>query len=178
MTVTHPHLLEKASECWHPIPGYEGFYEITENGDVRRVGGNELTKSATKTGYLHVTLSRCGVGRSYYIQQLVLLTFVGPKKTGQEACHLDGNRKNNSRENLIWGTHLENEAHKVAHGTVVSGSKQGLSKLTEDQVRLIKARLSEGSTLSSLADEYGVHFTAISQIKRGLTWRHVPGPTL
>jgi len=62
---------------------------------------------------------------------------------------------------------------KVAHGTVVCGSKQGLSKLTEAEVAVIKSRLAEGATLSSIADDYGVHFTAISQIKRGLTWRHV-----
>lgn len=33
---------------------------------------------------------------------------MGPCKNGQEAIHLNGDRKDNRRKNLIWGTSKEN----------------------------------------------------------------------
>jgi hypothetical protein len=45
-----------------------------------------------------------------------------------------------------------------------------MSKLTDDQVRAIRAA---HGTLRSLGDEYGVHFTVIQKIRAGKTWRHL-----
>jgi hypothetical protein len=53
------------------------------------------------------------------------------------------------------------------------GSKHGMSKLTEAQVREIKIKLNSGSTLQELADEYGRCKATISHIKTGRQWKHV-----
>lgn len=54
--------------------------------------------------------------------------------------------------------------------TFASGSKHGLSKLTEDRVRDIKARLRKGGSIAAIAREIGVSEPCISDIKAGRTW--------
>lgn len=44
-------------------------------------------------------------------------------------------------------------------------------KLTKDQVQLIKAALQKGVAVKDLAQEYKVHPSTISRIKRNKTWR-------
>lgn len=56
---------------------------------------------------------------------------------------------------------------------IKNGSKNAMAKLNEDNVKEIKKLLSEGKSLSFIAKIYGVDFTNISMIKRGLTWKHV-----
>jgi len=58
------------------------------------------------------------------------------------------------------------------------GSKSTSSKLTEQQVAVIKERLVQGENLKDIADDFGVCFQSISLIKHGKTWRHVSGPEL
>ena len=58
------------------------------------------------------------------------------------------------------------------------GSKHGTSKLTEEQVAVIKVRIVAGDTLESIAQDYDVCFQTIGLIKTGCTWTHVPGPSL
>ena len=55
----------------------------------------------------------------------------------------------------------------------VSGEGNPASKVTEDQVRYIRARTAEGASYASLSDEIGVSSGCISRIARGLTWEHV-----
>jgi hypothetical protein len=114
---------------WLPVVGFEGFYEVSDDGRVRslsrsvasvngsrRVRGRELAhKRAGK--YLGVTLSVLGVHTSCYIHRLVAAAFLGQPERRQEVRHLDGNGTNNDRRNLSWGTHSENALDMVGHGT-------------------------------------------------------------
>jgi hypothetical protein len=104
------------------------------------------------------------------VHRLVLETFTGPKQIGQECRHLDGNIRNNALTNLRWGTAAENMADKIAHGTWVRGSRVGNSRLTEQQVREIKARLTQKEPHASIALEYGVKTVTISAISSGRNW--------
>lgn len=48
-----------------------------------------------------------------------------------------------------------------------------MAKLTEEKVRIIRAKRSAGAKLKELAEEFGVHYTVISCIVRLKLWRHV-----
>lgn len=78
-------------------------------------------------------------------------------------------------EHLKTGTHAENMRQKALRGRCrpVRGSDNPRAKLTEDQVRFIKERLSIGVTCARLANDLGVEQSAISNIKRGKSWRHI-----
>lgn len=50
------------------------------------------------------------------------------------------------------------------------GSRNGAAKLTEQQVRQIRARREAGERRCTLAQEYGVNPYAIRDITTGATW--------
>lgn len=56
---------------------------------------------------------------------------------------------------------------------MVRGSRNGYAKLSEEQVRAIKARLAEGANQTKLAAEYGVKTGAINHIHTGRNWGHL-----
>jgi hypothetical protein len=109
---------------WQPIPGYEGLYEVSDDGAIRRIpgtpaypaGNRQLKPWLGSTGYLHVTLYKGGRPAEFRVHRLVALAFLGPAN-GLHACHGDGNRLNNARANIRWGTRSENMLDAVKHGT-------------------------------------------------------------
>lgn len=120
------------SEEWRPVPGYEGRYEVSDQGRVRSLD-RWIARRGGLAGYSFVrgqvlrpkvdSLGRhsVGLGRSKTVRvpTLVLLAFVGPKPPGYECCHGDGDPSHNWLGNLRWDTHSENMNDKVRHGRCV-----------------------------------------------------------
>lgn len=115
------------AETWKPVPGYEGFYEVSDLGRVysvprqdprgNRIGGKILKQSLNRGGYPLVGLNRDGNCKSFLVHRIVLMAYVGPPQEGEEALHGDGNRTNGALVNLRWGTRSENNYDQVQHGT-------------------------------------------------------------
>jgi hypothetical protein len=105
-------------EIWKSIPGYEGCYEISDQGQVRSFQrypqGRILRPGRMPSGHLSVALGR---GNSQCVHKLVLLAFVGVAPDKHECRHLNGNPADNRLENLCWGTRSENINDAVRHGT-------------------------------------------------------------
>lgn len=126
-------------ERWRDIPGYEGFYRVSDWGRVKTVkrysrhpkGGMRIVQSRIlkswivwsrkgrnrKIRALQVSFSCKGVVEAKQIHPLVLLAFVGPRPDGMDCCHNDGDPTNNRLDNLRWDTRSGNEADKRIHGT-------------------------------------------------------------
>ncbi len=107
------------------------------------------------------------------MHELVTLAFHGPRPEGLTVRHLDGNPANNTPENLLWGSWLEQAQDRARHGTQLRGSKCHNAQFTEPEVAEIKRRLAAGARASDLAKELRASARAISKISRGETWRHV-----
>ena len=109
--------LETMQEVWKPIPGYEGWYEVSDQGHVRTfrrgANGRLLKPGRMPQGHLSVALGR---GNSQCVHKLVLLAFVGPAPDKHECCHNNGDPADNRLENLRWGTRSENIKDAYAHG--------------------------------------------------------------
>lgn len=118
-------------ELWTSIPGYEGFYEVSNCGNVRSLTrfvpygrhkgmtykGKDLSLFVSGS-YLSVKLAKAGVTRTVYVHELVLLAFVGPRPPMEDRCeirHLDGDKTNNHLSNLKYGTVKENAADRKLH---------------------------------------------------------------
>lgn len=68
------------------------------------------------SAYLSVCLSQPGGRRrNFYVHELVLLAFHGPRPAGFEGCHGDGDSKNNRASNLRWDTPAMNIADRTRH---------------------------------------------------------------
>ena len=103
-------------ETWIPIKNYEGIYEISNLGRVRRIKiskgtlGGILLPDKNESG-LFVTLRNLGYDNKYLIHRLVLENFIGINFIKPYVNHKDGNRWNNNINNLEWCTNSENVKH-------------------------------------------------------------------
>lgn len=154
------------------IPGFEGFYEVSDFGKVFSVrSGKELAQWKTRKKYWMVSLWVGGKRKGMSVHSAVLSAFVGPRPEGNyHACHYDGNPDNNSLENLRWDTVSANHMDKKRHGTFQEGTKHGMSKLDPEKVRAIRE---SGETHAELARRLGVSETTVGYVRKGVIWRHV-----
>jgi len=122
-------MCEPTGETWRPIVDWEGFYEVSDIGRVRRVflppseGYRVMRPSMNQYGYPTVGLSRPGLVVRRAIHVLVAKAFLGPRLHGMEVCHNDGNSANAALTNLRYDTRSGNERDKIAHGTHANARK-------------------------------------------------------
>jgi HNH endonuclease len=145
------------------IKGYEK-YSVDFAGNV--YNGQKLLKPnySRSRGYATVTLY--GVERkSFLVHRLVLETFVGECPENMEACHNDGDKTNNSLDNLRWDTKSNNGHDKKKHGTLKC------QKLSDQDVKDILWMLSLGTLYQKdIALMYGILQSQVSRIKTGVRW--------
>ena len=119
-------------ENWKPVVGFEGAYEVSDQGNVRSIDrsyeqisrhgtkymhskkGRLLRPGRTSSGHLSVALGR---GNSRTVHSLVMEAFVGPRPDKMEICHNNGNPADNRLENLRYATRSENILDAVKLGT-------------------------------------------------------------
>lgn len=112
-------------EVWKDIPGYEGYYQVSNIGNVRSMDrwikdlnndrkrkfkGRVLSQGISKTGYYSVSLLKNYKQKTFFIHQLVAITFLNYelKQNGLVVNHIDFNKKNNIVSNLEIVTHRYN----------------------------------------------------------------------
>ena len=95
-----------------PIDGYEGFYEINEDGEVFNIRtGKTINGNINCYGYRVIRLTKCGKPKDYKLHQLVARAFIPNPNNYKCVNHIDGNKDNNSVDNLEWCTHASNINH-------------------------------------------------------------------
>lgn len=93
---------------------------------------------------------------------------------GLEVCHHCDNAPCVNPEHLFVGTHAQNLADASAKGRTPRGSRDGNSKLKEDDIPNIRALSAEGVSGIAIGKWYGVDPSTIYKILWGKRWRHVP----
>lgn len=122
-----------SDERWLPIPGYEGRYEVSDQGLVRSLPRDSVDKrrrrppipgrvlrawrqGSTGTGYWTVWLYRDGEPASWRIHRLVLLAFDREPLPDEHGRHLNGDVDDNRLVNLAWGSASDNGLDTVRNG--------------------------------------------------------------
>lgn len=118
-------------EIWKDIQGYEGYYQISNLGNVKSLDrkihfnkgfsikkGQLLKPILTKKGYYKVELSKEQKGKRFYIHRLVALHFLINPFNKEQVNHKNGVKTDNKIENLEWCTNLENQRHAIKNGLV------------------------------------------------------------
>lgn len=178
------------SEIWKDIPGYIGYYQVSDLGRVKSLARTitiypKIKKPFQKTihetimhpalsakdGYYFVYLQKNGIKEKCYVARLVLLVFRGPPNPGEEACHHPNNDKSNNKlDNLKWGDRVENQSHRKANGTYLTGATNPGAKLNNNQVKKI---LKSKKSSQDLAKEFSVTDVTINKIRRRVSYKNV-----
>lgn len=100
------------TELWKDVVGYEGLYQVSNMGRVRR-DGRVLSTPQDSNGYCITVLCKDGERRSAKVHRLVADAFIENPNGYAEVNHLDECKANNRVDNLEWCTRL----HNIRHGT-------------------------------------------------------------
>lgn len=106
------------------VIGYEGVYEVSEFGDIKRIEKNKILKPQIVKGYYRLELCKNAQRKQYTIHRLVALAFIPNPLNKEQVNHIDGNKLNNHVSNLEWVTAKENMNHAWNNGLKKSSPKQ------------------------------------------------------
>ena len=174
-------------EEWKDIKGYEGFYQISNSGIVKSLGGwcgtakrKEKIRSTSLThdGYVKVRLMHQGKDKTMRVHRLVAEAFIPNPENKDTVNHIDGDKQNNVVSNLEWVNRTEQMIHAYNLGLKTSrlGSSNSNAKLTETQVREIRklyVPYSKEFGTVALAEKYGVTNRVIGLIIKNEAYKNV-----
>lgn len=180
----------EGAEEWRFVVGYEGFYEISNKGNLRaleRKGiyqGRWNSKSkmtfrardmkicSTPTGYQYAAIKRPNEKSvKHLIHRLVMQAFIGsPSADRFQVNHKNGIKADNRLENLEYCSASENLLHLTHVLKRKIGGAGGRSKLTKEQAISI---LSDNRALKEIGADYGITLQAVWLLKNKKNWKHL-----
>lgn len=164
--------IKRSGIIFKNIPSKQKKY-VTNRG---RKNEYICTQHTSVEGYLKVNL----FGKSISVHRLVAIAFYG-KNESLVVNHIDCNKSNNTLQNLEWCTKKQNSIHAWNNGLVNlekareanKGEANHFSKLNIYRVRVIRKLEDRIFTNSRLANLYGVSRKALSNARKGITWKSV-----
>jgi len=155
---------------WKDIPGYEGYYRVSDIGIIAsctryikrksktgrtekvKLKGYILRPKISKDDYVTVNLNKNGKKKKVLIHRIVLLAFEGPPPEGHHVKHKDFNSLNNMLENLMYVT------------------KREVSKMTTEKVKQLRQLKKEGLSFREIAEKFNISHTQVGRIYNKENW--------
>jgi len=176
---------------WRDILGYEGYYQVSSEGDVRaleRVVCHNLSKKgvitlpardrkvgANSQGYPAVQLSKENVKKVRLVHQLVCEAFSPNPNNYPQINHINGIKTDNRVENLEWCTPLHNMKHAHAMGLCKSqeGEANIMAKIKKEDVYDIRELREVGLGTYAIARELGLTRNQVAGVYYNYRWQSV-----
>ena len=147
------------------IPSLPG-YGITKSGRLFR-GSKEISFRAYE--YIVAEVHKDEKRTTTRQHRLLAEVFIPNPKNLPQVNHIDGNKHNNSLDNLEWCTSSENVKHSYETGLASNkGSSHPRSKFSDSDITQILNLRSKGIKLKDIAALYGVHLSTIGKITTGV----------
>lgn len=160
-----------------------GIIEVTENGNVFiKATGKEITPKNNGNGYLRIYIPK--IKKRFLLHRLVATAYVPNPDNKPQVNHIDGNKHNNSANNLEWCTNQENVSHfyetmngkafKVdTHSEQYRTRKHSMafkSKVTEKGLygNILRLCYGKNMTIQQLEKEAGLSNGSIGKWKKSL----------
>lgn len=150
---------------WREVPGYDGEYIVSNDGEVRslfcghgtrwKCGERILTQRPDFKGYMKVKLCKEGQGKLVFVHRLVANTFLEKPDGKNMVNHKDGDKRNNNVDNLEWCTNSENQIHSYR-------------VLGNQRPKWLIELLKEKSSKPVRCIETGVEYPSISEAARSV----------
>lgn len=116
-----------AEQIFKPVRGWEGLYEVTNDGKVFSIRSNRFLKPRLSCdGYERVALCKDGKNYEMRVHRLVAEAFIGNPHNLPQVNHKDFNKQNNWFENLEWCTNYENSHYSMIHNRPGFGNQKSI----------------------------------------------------
>ena len=155
------------NEIWKDIEEYEGLYQVSNLGRVKRVTTGRILKGCKHSGgYLHICLYKNGSQFTKIIHRLVAQAFIPNPESKPQVNHIDEDKTNNMVSNLEWSTSNENNNH----GTRNKRAGKAISK--SNSIPIIATNLKTGDSTEFCSGkectrQLGVNSTGITNVLKG-----------
>ena len=133
-------------EIWKPIRDYEGLYEVSNLGGIKRLENDKNRKEKilkpykNKLGYLCINLYRDNKVKQMYVHRLVAIAFIPNPENKPCIDHINTIRNDNRIENLRWVTYKENMNNELTKEKLSGENSNNYGKPRSEE---IKKKISE-----------------------------------
>lgn len=164
-------------EIWKPIKGYEGYYSVSNTGNVKSDRRNKLLSPKTdKDGYFEYCFCVNEERRYFRGHRLVAAAFIDNPKDYLIINHKDGNKQNNTVGNLEWCDVFYN----TIHGNRRNTDKRILSSLTKtDFIEMVRLYRDERYSFQDLIVHFNLDVSRdqVSEVLKGRRFSSYTGLT-
>ena len=180
--------MEAENEIWKDVIGWEGFYQISNFGNVKSLErqvynkghkcyrvqyGRVLKPAIASHGYRMVHLLNGKISRSVCVHRLVIEAFIPNSENKKETNHKDGNKLNNNVDNLEWATYTENINHALNTG--LNNNKADThykAKITSKDAVTIRRMRKQGIRITKIKESFNnLSLSSIGDIIHNITWK-------
>jgi uncharacterized protein (UPF0128 family) len=135
-------------EVWKDIKGFEGFYQVSNLGNIKSLdryilysngtrhfhSGKILTPTLNKYGYYYVHLKKEGKKTFYLVHRLVAENFISNFENYNCINHKDENPKNNKVTNLEWCSYKYNNNYGNHNKKLSMSKRKQVIQLSHDNI--------------------------------------------
>ena len=127
-------------ELFKSITGYEGLYEVSNLGNVRRIAGKGCIETRVLklikqlNGYLYVGLCKNNKVKLHRVHRLVATAFIDNPENLPCINHIDENKENNRVDNLEWCSYSYNLNYGTHNERMAKALSKKVLQLTLDGV--------------------------------------------
>lgn len=144
-----------------PIPNYEDYYAIKNDGVVIRIDSGKALKPSInpQTGYLYVSLWKNNEGKTFSVHRLVANAYLPNPDNKPFVNHKNSIRTDAYVGNLEWCTQSENISHGYTYGFMTQEQRRNN---TEFELELLLKTVLGGQTMTSIATSLGIGLSRLT----------------
>lgn len=152
---------------WKDIVGYENEYQINQFGEIRTLKDSSKLKKydvlkpqiSKRNGYVYQMLYKNGKEKLLRVHRLVAMVFLPNPNNLPQVNHKDGNKQNNSVDNLEWCEQSDNMKHAYKNGLQIPSENQRKAIINTNKLKQKKVcQIKDGEVINT--------FSGISEASR------------
>ena len=152
---------------WKDIVGYENEYQINQFGEIRTLKDSPKLKKydvlkpqiSKRNGYVYQMLYKNGKEKLLRVHRLVAMAFLPNPNNLPQVNHKDGNKQNNSVDNLEWCEQSDNMKHAYKNGLQTPSENQRKAIINTNKLKQKKVcQIKDGEVINT--------FSGISEASR------------